>query len=143
MFSPPSFFPWQREGIYSTWQRERFISPTNSTIYGNNYVHFRGSLISNKFTNLVKFSRSISEFENIIMKIGNIDCGCMISGRKHILTQFHARLVLLSFLLDHVDTIHLALYVENLRYWPTVCHFLFHFVCRFLSDIIWVFCNLH
>ena len=55
-----------------------FIPPARSTIYGTNSVHFQGSLIWNKLPNSVKTSRSISEFKNIIKKIGIIDCGCMI-----------------------------------------------------------------
>ena len=65
-----------------------FIPPARSTIYGTNSVHFRGSLIWNRLPNLVKSSRSISEFKNVIKKIGNIDCGCMICRRKHTLSQF-------------------------------------------------------
>ena len=58
-----------------------FIPPARSTIYGTNSVHFLGSLICNRLTNLVKSSWSISEFKNVIKKIGNIDCGCMICRR--------------------------------------------------------------
>ena len=58
-----------------------FIPPARSTIYGTNSVHFLGSLIWNGLPNLVKSSRSISEFKNAIKKIGNIDCGCMICRR--------------------------------------------------------------
>ena len=58
-----------------------FISPARSTTYGTNSVHFRESLIWNKLTNLVKSSKSISEFKNIIKKIENIDCGCIIYRR--------------------------------------------------------------
>ena len=58
-----------------------FIPPARSTIYGTNSVHFLGSLIWNGLPNLVKSSRSISEFKNVIKKIGNIDCGCMICRR--------------------------------------------------------------
>ena len=65
-----------------------FIPPAKSTIYGTNSAHFRGSLIWNKLPNLVKSSRSISEFKNVIKKIGNIDCGCMICRRQHTLSQF-------------------------------------------------------
>ena len=57
-----------------------FIPPARCTIYDTNSVDFRGSLIWNKLTNLVKSSRSISEF-NIIKKIRSIDCGCMICRR--------------------------------------------------------------
>ena len=58
-----------------------FIPPTRSTIYGTNSVHFFGSLIWNGLTNIVKSSRSISEFKNTIKKLGNIGCGCMICRR--------------------------------------------------------------
>ena len=54
-----------------------FIPPGRCTIYDTNSVDFRGSLIWNKLPNLVKSSRSISEF-NIIKKIRNIDCGRII-----------------------------------------------------------------
>ena len=54
-----------------------FISPARSTIYGTNSVKFSMSLIWNGLLNLVKSSRSISEFKNVIKKLGNIDCGCM------------------------------------------------------------------
>ena len=57
-----------------------FIPPARSTIYGTNSVHFCGSLIWNKLPNLVKSSRSTAEFK-IIMKIGNLDCGCTICRR--------------------------------------------------------------
>ena len=58
-----------------------FIPPARSTIYGTNSVHFLGSLIWNRLSKLVKSSRSITEFTNVIKKIGNIDCGCMICRR--------------------------------------------------------------
>ena len=58
-----------------------FISPLSSTFYGTNSVHFLGSLIWNGLPNLVKSTRSISEFKNVIKKIRNIDCGCMICRR--------------------------------------------------------------
>ena len=55
-----------------------FSPPARSTIDGTNSVHFRGSLNWNKLPNLIKSSRSLSEFTNMIKKIGNMDCGCMI-----------------------------------------------------------------
>ena len=58
-----------------------FTPPARSIIYGTNFVHFRGSLICNRLPDSVKSSRSISEFKNVIKKIGNIDCGCMICRR--------------------------------------------------------------
>ena len=65
-----------------------FIPPARSTIYGTNSVHFLGSLIWNGLPNIVKSSKSISEFKNTIKKIGNIECGCMICRRYHTLSQF-------------------------------------------------------
>ena len=53
------------------------IPPARSKIYGINSVHLHGSLIWNKLPNLVKSSRSESEFKNITKKIKNVDCGCM------------------------------------------------------------------
>ena len=58
-----------------------FIPPAKSTVYATNSVHFLGSLIWNELPNLVKSSRSISEFKKVIQKIGNIDCGYMICRR--------------------------------------------------------------
>ena len=58
-----------------------FIPPARSTIYGTNSVHFCGSLIWNRLPNIVKSSRSMSEFKNVIKKIGNIDCGCITCSR--------------------------------------------------------------
>ena len=65
-----------------------FIPPARSTTYGTNSVYFIGSFIWNGLPNLVKSSRSISGFKNVIKKIGNIDCGCMICRRQHTLSQF-------------------------------------------------------
>ena len=45
-----------------------FIPPARSTIYGTNSAHFLGSLIWNRLPNLVKSTRSISEFKNAIKK---------------------------------------------------------------------------
>ena len=55
-----------------------FIPPARFTIYGTNSDHFLGSFIWNKWSNLIKSSRSISECKNVIKQIGNIDCGCVI-----------------------------------------------------------------
>ena len=57
------------------------IPPAKSTIYGTNSVHFLGSLIWNKLPYLVKSSRLVSEFKNVIRKIGNIHCEFMICRR--------------------------------------------------------------
>ena len=65
-----------------------FIPPTRSTIYGTNSAHFLGPLTWNRLSNLVKSSRSISEFKNVIKKIGNIDCGCIICSKQHTLSEF-------------------------------------------------------
>ena len=58
-----------------------FIPPARSAIHGTNSVHFLGSLIWNRLPHFVKSSRSLSEFKNVIKKIGNIDCRCMICRR--------------------------------------------------------------
>ena len=65
-----------------------FIQPARSTIYGNISVHYHGSFILKKLPNLVKSSRSISELKNIIKKIRNIGCECMICKRWYTLSQF-------------------------------------------------------
>ena len=64
-----------------------FIPPARSTIYGTNSAF---SWVRNLewLPNLVKSSGSISEFKNVIKKIGIIDCGCMICRRQHTLSQF-------------------------------------------------------
>ena len=41
-------------------------------------VHFRGSLICNNLTAVVKSSDSLFEFKYKIKNIGDIDCGCLI-----------------------------------------------------------------
>ena len=127
-----------------------FILPARSAMNGTNSVHFLGSLIWRKLTNLVKSSRSISEFKNVIKKIGNIDCGCMICNT--LWANFDVVLVL-CILYEHAVTSHLTLYsiqltgcymicknaenVEYLGYWRR----LYHFVCHFSFYIIWEFCN--
>ena len=45
-----------------------FIPPARSAIHGTNSVHFLGSLIWNRLPHLVKSSRSLSEFKNVIKK---------------------------------------------------------------------------
>ena len=78
-----------RKVLYNLrWGPLLFIPLARSTIYGTNPVHFCGSLTWNKLPNLIKSSRSISEFKNIIKKIGNIGCGCMICRKQHTLGQF-------------------------------------------------------
>lgn len=81
----------------------------------------RGSLIWNELPNLVKFSRSISEFKTIIKKIGNIDWVCMISRREHTLSQFQHKYRSICLLLDHLDTSHLALYCNQLTGGYMIC----------------------
>ena len=76
-----SYFKYRKVPYNLRWGPVLFIPPARSTIYGTNSVHFLGSLIWNRLPNLVKSSRSISEFKNVIKKIGNIDCGCMICRR--------------------------------------------------------------
>ena len=98
----------------------RFTPPRRSSIYSTNSVHFHGSLIWNKLPNLVKSTRSIPEFKNILKKIGNIDCGCMMSRKLHTLSQFPRKSR--SFvLLDHLDTSHLAVCCSQL----TGCYMIF------------------
>ena len=58
-----------------------FILPKRSKIYGTNYAHFCGSFIWTRLLNLVKSSKSISEFKNIFKKIGILDCEFMIYKR--------------------------------------------------------------
>ena len=76
-----SYFKYRKVPCKLRWGQVLFIPPERSAIYGTNSVHFLGSLIWNGLPNLVKSSRSISEFKNVIKKIGNIDCGCMICRR--------------------------------------------------------------
>ena len=45
-----------------------FIPPARSAIHGTNSAHFLESLIWNRLPNLVKSSRSLSEFKNVIKK---------------------------------------------------------------------------
>ena len=51
---------------------------TQSTYYGTNTIHFRGSLIWNNLPAKVKSNNSIFEFKTEIKKLGSIDCGCLI-----------------------------------------------------------------
>ena len=51
---------------------------TQSTYYGTNTIHFRGSLIWNNLPAKVKSSNSVFEFKTKIKNLGNIDCGCLI-----------------------------------------------------------------
>ena len=49
---------------------------TQSTYYGTNVIHFRGSLTWNNLPAKVKSSKSVFEFKTKIKNLGNIDCGC-------------------------------------------------------------------
>ena len=51
---------------------------TQSTYYGRNAIHFRGSLIWNNLPVKVKSSNSVVEFKTKIKNLENIDCGCLI-----------------------------------------------------------------
>ena len=51
---------------------------TQSTYYGTNAIHFRGSLIWNNLPAKVKSSNSVFEFKTKIKNLGYIDCGCLI-----------------------------------------------------------------
>ena len=136
-----SYFKYRKFPYNLRWGPILFISPARSSIYGSNSVHFSGSLIWNKLPNLVKSSRSISEFKNIINKMGNIDRGCMI----------YVSLILIVFFWI-ADASHFTLYciqltgcymicknaenVEHFGYWLWVCHFLCHFVSYFFFHIV-------
>ena len=66
-----SYFKYRKVPYNLRWGPILFIPPARSTIYGTNSVHFLGSLIWNRLPNLVKSSKSISEFKNVI-KISEI-----------------------------------------------------------------------
>ena len=51
---------------------------SQSTYYGTNAIHVRGSLIWNNLPAKVKFSKSVFEFKTKIKNLVNIDCGCLI-----------------------------------------------------------------
>ena len=54
------------------------LPKTQSTFYGTNAIHFRGSLIWNNLPAKVKSSNSVFEFKTKIKNLGNIDCRCLI-----------------------------------------------------------------
>ena len=54
------------------------LPKARSFYYGTNAVHFRGSLIWNNPSAVVKSSNSLFEFKNKIKNIGYIDCGCLL-----------------------------------------------------------------
>ena len=70
------------------------IPLARSKIYGTNSLRLCESLIWNKLPNLVRSSRSVIEFENIIKKTRKTDYGCMIC-RSTPWANFHLSLVLL------------------------------------------------
>ena len=51
---------------------------TQSTYYGTNAIHFRGSLVWTNISAKIKSSNSVFEFKTKINSLGNIDCGCFI-----------------------------------------------------------------
>ena len=51
---------------------------TQSTYFGTNAIHFRGSLIWNNLPAKVKSSNSVFEFKAKIVNLENIDCGYLI-----------------------------------------------------------------
>ena len=54
------------------------LPKTQSTFYGTNAIHCRGSLIWNNLPAKVKSSNSVFEFKTKIKNLGNIDCECLI-----------------------------------------------------------------
>ena len=54
------------------------LARTQSTYYGTNAIHFRGSLIWNNLLAKVKSSNSVFQSKTKIKNLGNIDCGCLI-----------------------------------------------------------------
>ena len=54
------------------------LARIQSTYYGTNAIHFKGSLIWNNLPAKVKFSNSVFEFKTKIRNLGNFDCGCLI-----------------------------------------------------------------
>ena len=54
------------------------LPKTHSFYYGTNAVHFRGCLIWNNLSAVVKSSGSLFEIKNKIKNIGDIDCRCLI-----------------------------------------------------------------
>ena len=51
---------------------------TQSTYYGTNAIHFRGSHVWDYLPAKVKSSNSILELKTKIKNLVNIDCGCLI-----------------------------------------------------------------
>ena len=120
-----------------------FIPPTRSKIYGTNSVHFLGSLIWKRLPNLVKSSRSISEFKNVIKKKSEVlTAGAWYVEGSTFWVNFHVILILLCVLWYQVVTRHLTLYsiklagyymigknadnVEHLGYWLRAYYFVSH-----------------
>ena len=55
---------------------------TQSTYFGTNAIHFRGSLIWNNLPAKVKSSNSVFEFKTKIKNLGNIDCASNVIERS-------------------------------------------------------------
>ena len=56
------------------------LPKAQTTYFGTNTSHFRGSLIWNNLPNIIKNSTSVLDFKKNIGKLGNIACGCQICG---------------------------------------------------------------
>ena len=54
------------------------LPSAKSTVYGTNYVHFKGTLIWNNLPYCVKSSTSLSEFKRNLKTLGSVDCSCII-----------------------------------------------------------------
>ena len=104
---------WWKYGTYETTchtsNTERFhitcgrvqyflFHPQRSTIYGTNSVHFLGSLICSGLPNLVKSSRSISEFKNVIKNSEILTAGSWYVEGSTLSANFHVILVFLCVL---------------------------------------------
>ena len=51
---------------------------SQSTYYGTNTAHDRGSVVWKNLSANIKSSNSVFEFKNKVKNLGNIDCGCLI-----------------------------------------------------------------
>ena len=56
------------------------LPKAQTTYFGTNTSHFRGSLLWNNLPNIIKNSTSVLDFKKNIAKLGNIACGCLICG---------------------------------------------------------------
>ena len=59
-----------------------FLPLARSTIHGNNFAHFRGTLTWNQLPISIKSSKSIAELKINLKKLGNIDCGCVVCRKQ-------------------------------------------------------------